>query len=107
MRKNLANILVFQMNNKVMQAYIENEEGMSEDEITAQDLICILKERCGNEWQKQLHLLCRCHTFFGIFTDIFLFFSGSKELTNEDIDNVSAFALWINSSAGLSHKTFN
>ena len=44
---------------------IENEEDISEeDEITDQDLISILEERCGDEWQKQLHLLCKCHTFF-------------------------------------------
>ena len=58
---------------------IENEEDMSkEDETTAQDLICIFKERCDDEWQNLLHLLHKCHTFLVFLLTYSSFFQAAK-----------------------------
>ncbi|KAF8583624.1 hypothetical protein K439DRAFT_1617331 [Ramaria rubella] len=67
------------------------------DEVEPEDLMCILQEWFGDEWQQQLHNLCHINTRI---------MPGDNELTDEDLDNISAFTLHLEGS-GLPWSTFN
>jgi hypothetical protein len=87
----------------------EDEDTPPNDDITIEDLMCVLQEQFNNEWEEELHDLrkfqfIKCGRAYT--ASLITFSTGGEELTDEDLDNISMFAL-CREGSGLSRATFN
>jgi hypothetical protein len=81
-----------------------DEDSESEPEIiTDDDIVILLQEQYGDDWREQLHVLHMCYQYSQV--PIVKNSLGGSELTSDDLDTISAFALRMEGS-GLPRLTY-
>jgi hypothetical protein len=84
----------------------DGDELGPDDDLTSEHLVHVLKECFRDEWWQQLHKICMYSLHVSIYIIDLAWVTGNEELTDDDLDNISAFALLIESS-GLPRGTFS